>query len=136
MPIDPILGAVLAENFVVAAMWGGTLIKLGNEKRRVRNALRASAIHGEEVDRLRADNKALGEELLILQTRDYERRQHLRKAGLKGGEATKRVNEKRRKEAQAKTLEELSRTKLRSPAQVKAPVKAKRTRAKKAAAAV
>jgi hypothetical protein len=77
------------------------------------------------------------DELVPLQMADARMRQQRAEAGRKGNAvATERRREKR-KAAVAKTMAELGGTvsKMRSHAQVVAPVKAKRTRAKKAQSA-
>ena len=88
---------------------------------------------------LRSDIQALNARLAPLELKEQARLAHCRKAGAAGRAkqlAAAPDKAKARADATAKTIAELSTTQLRSRAQVVAPVKAKRTKAKNSAAGV
>lgn len=91
------------------------------------------------VDRIQADAQVLSSEYLAAKSRlvklereEQRRHDHLKAIASKGSAAANAVKRQKRAAAAAMTMTALTDTSFRSRAQVVAPVKAKRTRAKKA----
>jgi len=128
MAIDPyhIATAILTPASAVCALgWLGAV-----------NALRATR---DELDSLHANAQMLSREYLACKSKlvklerlEEARLDHLKAISRKGNAASNEARRAKRKDATDKTMAELVATNFRSHAQVVAPVKAKRTRAKKA----
>lgn len=128
MAIDPYLigTAILAPaSAVLTVAWIGA-----------RNSAR---IAWEELDKLRAHSSLLSQEYLAAKAKltkfedaELRRHNHLKAISAKGAAASQAVLRKRREEAKAKTITEFAECTIPSRAKVVAPVKARRTRAKKA----
>lgn len=90
-----------------------------------------------ELSQCKQTIRSLNARLIPLQQADARMRQQRAEAGRKGNAVANANRREKRKAAVAKTMAELGGTvsKMRSHAQVVAPVKAKRTRAKNAASA-
>lgn len=129
MAIDPYLigTAVFGPASVICALgWLGAA-----------NVARAT---GETLDSIQRNAQILSSEYLACKSKlvklerlEEQRLAHLKAISRKGNAASNEARRAKRKDATDKTMAELVATNMRSHAQVVAPVKAKRTRAKNAA---
>lgn len=131
MTFDP-LTASIAGNFVTLACLSWALISRGNLVDRCRSRKQEADNHKFANSLLRVERDMLQERVDTFEAKAAATSARCKAASAKGHEVQSAKAEQRRRDASARTLGEAKQalTRMRSRAQVVAPVKAKRTRAK------